>query len=299
MADCSSKHLSLPAPFFSRLCLSKFHLKTWPGKKRRAKRGKCVSLIAQRVKIMPPERGRGGEGEVGGWKRGGGKGGMEKDEEKRRKNGSFCSLFRVIPRGQINPCCLSPFRFGGEGGGGGGGKGITSTEGEWHKVENLPVVYRLVYNTGLSERPRSPLLRRFCEQNLKLLISSPALFLALQLRKSTTFSATSADLLLLFYLLSIPVSIPFEQKYVYIYIYRLCSSQNETFCAQSSQPRGTIGNDWKKQRDTSWIVGGKEGWRGSRRASPSSFNFYPLLLFSSFLDEAENKPMKERERDVI
>lgn len=221
---------------------------------------------------MPPERGRGGEGEVGGWKRGGGKGGREKDEEKRRKNGSFCSLFRVIPRGQINPCCLSPFRFGGEGGGGGGGKGITSTEGEWHKVENLPVVYRLVYNTGLSERPRSPLLRRFCEQNLKLLISSPALFLALQLRKSTTFSATSADLLLLFYLLSIPVSIPFEQKYVYIYI-GFARPRTKHFAHNRLNREAQLGTI-EKNREI------QAGLLGERRVGEDLGARVPLLLIS-------------------
>ena len=83
-------------------------------------------------------------------------GGEEEGRERRKgeRTEAFVSLFRVIPRGQINPCCLSPFWLGEEGGG--GRKRITSTEGEWHKVENLPVVYRLVYNTGLSERPRSP-----------------------------------------------------------------------------------------------------------------------------------------------
>lgn len=80
---------------------------------------------------------------------------------------------------------------GWEGGGAGGRKEITSIEGEWHKVENLAgctlpsLQYRIKPETAL------PLLHCFCEQNLKLLISSPVLFLALQLRKSPTFSGTS------------------------------------------------------------------------------------------------------------
>lgn len=55
IARINISHLALP--FFSRLCLSKFHLKTWPDKKGEQKRGN-VSLIAQRVKIMPRERER-------------------------------------------------------------------------------------------------------------------------------------------------------------------------------------------------------------------------------------------------
>ena len=72
----------LARPFSPRLCLSKFHLKTWPDKKGGQKKGN-VSLIAQRVKIMPRERERERER---GW------GGRRKGEEKRRKNGSFCFL---------------------------------------------------------------------------------------------------------------------------------------------------------------------------------------------------------------
>lgn len=107
---------------------------------------------------MPRERER--DREVGEEGRRKGKEGRRKTRRKGERTEAFVFLFRVIPRGQINPCCLSPFWLeeeGGERGGDGGGrKRITSTEGEWHKVENLPVVYRLVYNTGLSERPRSP-----------------------------------------------------------------------------------------------------------------------------------------------
>lgn len=106
---------------------------------------------------MPPERreggGRGGgEGEVGGWKMGGE--GGRKTRRRGERTEAFVPCFVLFPEDRLT---RAVFHRSGSGEGG-EGKRITSTEGEWHKVENLPVVYRLVYNTGLSERPRSPLL---------------------------------------------------------------------------------------------------------------------------------------------
>lgn len=71
-------------------------------------------MIAQRVKIMPRERER--DREVGEEGRRKGKEGRRKTRRKGERTEAFVFLFRVIPRGQINPCCLSPFWLEEEGG---------------------------------------------------------------------------------------------------------------------------------------------------------------------------------------
>lgn len=83
--------------------------------------------------------------------------GGERRGEKAKERKLLFSCFELFPEDRLTHAVFHRSGWRREGGGDGGGrKRITSTEGEWHKVENLPVVYRLVYNTGLSERPRSP-----------------------------------------------------------------------------------------------------------------------------------------------
>lgn len=196
---------------------------------------------------------------------------------------------------------------GWEGGGDGGGrKRITSTEGEWHKVENLPVVYRLVYNTGLSERPRSP--------------ASPLLWAKLKALDKLPDSLSRSPTTQIHHFLSYfrrppPPPLVYTGFYtirktkicIYIYIYTLCWSLNETFCTIVSTARHNWERLKKREIDTGLLWETKprrrnEAWRESRRASRSYFNFYPplFLLFFPFFFSLEknlegNKPMSKKE----
>ena len=177
---------------------------------------------------------------------------MRKREREREaeRTKAFVLCFELFPEDRLTHAVFHPFGKGGERWGR-GRKEITSIEGEWHKVENLAgctlpsLQYRIKPETAL------PLLHCFCEQNLKLLISFPALFLALQLRKSPTFSGTSTAL----------PSTCLHNRTVWTKI--LCSVETKHL---SAYVRGTT-DDWKHEeyrhncrgtkpgemRDEAWI----------------------------------------------
>lgn len=282
IARINISHLALP--FFSRLCLSKFHLKTWPDKKASKKRGTYRWLRKGLRLCLERER------EIEKWARreeGRERKGGERRGEKAKERKLLFSCFELFPEDRLTHAVFHRSGWRREGGGDGGGrKRITSTEGEWHKVENLPVVYRLVYNTGLSERPRSP--------------ASPLLWAKLKALDKLPDSLSRSPTTQIHHFLSYfrrppPPPLVYTGFYtirktkICIYIYTLCWSLNETFCTIVSTARHNWERLKKREIDAGLLWETKprrrnEAWRESRRASRSYFNFYPslFLLFSPF-----------------
>lgn len=119
------------------------------------------------------------------------------------KNGSFCSVSQVIPRGQINPRCLSPLWER---------KNGNNKYGRWvAQGRKLAIVCCLVYNTGLSQGPHSP-APMVLWAKLKALDKLSRYLSHARLRKSPSFSG----ILIPLYILRARIACPVKTK-------RLCN----------------------------------------------------------------------------